>query len=171
VLDILADLQQFASQLEPLGPSNLLEADDFQDPFNSILRRAFALDGHVDSDSEALRLGIIIFLALNTFYISHSTFKRTCFKFLARKMREACRQLQPLPASRAPINLWLLLLGTMLVFNVEEEEWLLKSWAAAAAALPGAAKSWDEAREHLRQVCWMPLFDKLGETAYRSLSR
>jgi hypothetical protein len=67
---------------------------------------------------------------------------------------------------------WLLTIGAMSVFDVDNEDWLVEKWKEAAQVLPGVLLSWETATEHLESVIWMRFISNdMGHQVYHKLTR
>jgi hypothetical protein len=173
---IFGDLQQVASRINSHWSQNeLLQSSAFQPFQDSIQSRLLTLkDSLGDTTSECLRLGLLAFLVVTTFRVpdnrSIRANKARPYPYLTNGLREACFTIEPSTPRLSSLVFWLLTVGAMSVFDLEDEDWLVLKWTEVSKSLPGVRLGWEDARIHLESLLWVRrVHDDLGRETYLKL--
>lgn len=176
ITSIFADLREIVTQINAhWSRKEALDYTAFEPFYSSILRRLLALQSCLqDTTSECFRLGLLAFLAISTFRVPNTTPTNANnarqFAYLTRSYRDTCRTLEPVTPQLSALIFWLLTLGAISVFDVEDEEWLVEKWNQVAKSLPGARLGWEDARVHLEGLLWIRgAHDDIGKKVYKKL--
>ncbi|KAH8660179.1 hypothetical protein BX600DRAFT_54878 [Xylariales sp. PMI_506] len=112
-----------------------------------------------DGISECFRLGLLTFLTVTVFRVpskeATSVSRTRQFPYLSTALAQVCRGTDSWPPRSSQLIFWLLTIGAMAIFDLDNEDWFMYMWTEEAISLPGARLSWDHARGHLKSVLWM----------------
>ncbi|KFA81075.1 hypothetical protein S40288_01018 [Stachybotrys chartarum IBT 40288] len=174
VVKVLDDMRHIAARInDDLARGMLLDTDIFKNLHRSVQPRLISLQVlSEDPDSECLRLGMLSFLGMSTFRVPSNLGARRlrAYPHLTNNFRKACQAVEPSTLGMSTLVLWLLTIGTMSVFEVDDEEWLVEKWKNVVMIIPGVRLSWEDARRHLRDILWLDaIHDRPGQDAYESL--
>ena len=160
---IFRDLQYFAGLMNAATGSNRrLRDTEFQNFTCSIQYRLLQLQGTLDDIlGECFRLAMLAFLT-TTFQIPG---KKVRYPYLASRFRECCRTVEAATPQLQDLMLWLLMVGAISVYSVDEP-WLRERWQAEVLGLV-----WPEARRLLQEIMWIDaIHDKPGRYAFEVMS-
>lgn len=144
-----------------LDRGSLLSGLLFQDSLGSIQARLVQLQHHLkDTSDECLRLGMLAFIS-TTLRIPGAKFP---YKYLAEKLRSACQTFALETPTDEHLLFWLLMVGSISVFEADEP-WSLPLWLRLGAS----RLSWEDAQSRLQTTMWI---DKLqGTLAQAALTK
>ena len=165
LLAILQDLRSVTNLInEKTNAEAKLQGDVFQHWLSSIQGRLLWLRcAMADTLAECLRLGMLAFLT-TTFQLPGV---RMVYDSLAVQYREACQKLPTTTSTLRPLELWLLFIGVVTVFD-PHEDWLLLAFDRLLAT----EATWDDARADLEAVMWINyIHDDIGRRAFTALRR
>jgi hypothetical protein len=136
---------------------------EFQDVVCSVQYRLMQLQGALDDIiAECLRLAMLAFVTT----MFQLPYRRMPYPYLADRLRECCRAIESDTPQMRDLMLWLLIVGGISVFDVDDEPWMSER---LRVDLPSVA--WPEARARLKQVMWMDaLHDKIGKDVFEALT-
>lgn len=158
---------------DDLARGMLLDTEIFKNLHKSVQPRLVSLQVlSEDPDSECLRLGMLSFLGMSTFRVpcNLGARKLRAYPHLTNNFRKALQAVEPSTLGMSTLVLWLLMIGAMSVFEVEDEEWLVEKWKNVIMTIPGVQLSWEDARRHLRDILWLDaIHDYLGQVVYKRL--
>lgn len=139
-----------------------LDGAIFQEAMSSIQSRLLHLNEDLENTAEeCLRLGMLAFMT-TTFHLPG---RRASYGNLADRFRYSCQKIA-LSLKYNDLNLWLLMLGAISVFDVNEL-WLREWWCGISS--PGIL--WEEARWRLQSVMWINcIHDDLGSKVFDQLT-
>jgi hypothetical protein len=160
---IFRDLQYFAGLMNAATGSNRrLRDTEFQNFTCSIQYRLLQLQSTLDDIlGECLRLAMLAFLT-TTFQIPGTKVR---YQYLASRFRECCRAVEAATPQLQDLMLWLLMVGTISVYGVDEP-WLRERWQAD---VPGLV--WPEARRRLQEIMWIDaIHDEPERYAFEAMS-
>jgi hypothetical protein len=165
VVSIFSDLQQVSDEI---NHQRRLQDSRSQLALCSIQYRLLTLRGvPVDTFSECLRLGMLVFLT-TTFEIPEAPGQR--FPCLAQRFRDSCSAVlleDPHSETFNALSMWLLVIGGVSLFGLGDD-WLRECWRKV---VPGFI-TWYEARNNLRKILWIDaLHDKLGKEMFDAFTR
>ncbi|KAI0389655.1 hypothetical protein F5Y17DRAFT_111125 [Xylariaceae sp. FL0594] len=177
VMAVFRTLQELNHRMSACwARGELLDAITFQDLTDWASSRLLSLRGALvdDIESECLRLGLLCFMTLSSLQLlepRRGQAHLSGYAYLAHNFRTALLAVDLASHQLSTLMLWLLTVGAMTVFDVDQEEhWLVKKWLEAAQALPGVLLSWEAATEQLESVIWMKrLHDDAGFKVYKKL--
>ncbi|KAF9881803.1 hypothetical protein CkaCkLH20_00949 [Colletotrichum karsti] len=133
----------------------------FQDSLGSIQTRLVKLQNGLEASDECIRLGMLAFLS-TTMQIPGGKFP---YAYLTDKFRNSCKTFIMRTPARERLMFWLLVVGSISVFE-PDEPWLVSILAGLAAP----QLSWEEARSRLQDVMWIDgLHEKMGLSAFSEL--
>ncbi|GKU02784.1 hypothetical protein FLAG1_10206 [Fusarium langsethiae] len=157
------DLRDFSALANKLSPTaQKLKPEAFQEIMLSIQYRLLQLDFSSDPDSlqEAIRVGLLAYESTIFLQIQKTKLKSETFEL---QFREAIQRIPVQGEAAANFKLWLLLVGSMMVFG-GSEEWLVQSIRSLAGR-----QGWDEVRERVREIMWIDVIhDGPGREAYQA---
>jgi hypothetical protein len=157
------DLRDFSALANKLSPTaQKLKPEAFQEIMLSIQYRLLQLDFSSDPNpmQEALRIGLLAYESTIFLQIQGTKLKSDSFK---RQMREAIQGIPVQGEASANVKLWLLLVGSMMVFG-GNEKWLVQSIRSLAGR-----QNWEEVRERVREIMWIDVIhDVPGRQAYQA---
>jgi hypothetical protein len=170
-----SDLQEITAQLNQQSTVHeLLDFSQYQLHYNSISRRLLELKAFpLNSISECFRLGLLAFLASATFRSPKAApHAHGQFAYLTENYRQKCRSIDLSTPHISTLLFWLLTIGAISVFDIDEEVWLVKKWNAVTMTIPGIRLAWEDARSHLETVLWIrDAHEEIGKKAYQRLMR
>ncbi|KAI1813657.1 hypothetical protein GGS20DRAFT_552222 [Poronia punctata] len=176
IISIFRDLQEVTHRFnESRARGERLDASTYQAFHNSASSRLLRLkDSLGDVTSECVRLGLLAYLTLGSFRVLQNRLGHarnpSIYPYLGRSFRTACLAIDLDTPQLSTLMLWLLTIGSMSVFNIDEEPWLAEKWREAAQVLPGVLVSWEAALEQLDSVMWMnSVLDEMGFQMYQKL--
>jgi len=134
----------------------------FQDSMHSIHSRLLSVDDStLDITSQCARWGVLAFLA-TTIHIPRGDLP---YAHLLDRLRTLCQNVELTTPELRRFVMWLLVVGTMLVFE-SDEPWLQDRWRAAITP----ELSWASAQKQLKNIMWIDCVqDEAGETAFLGL--
>lgn len=157
------DLRDFSALANKLSPTaQKLKPEAFQEIMLSIQYRLLQLDFSSDLNplQEALRVGLLAYESTIFLQIQGMKLKSDSFNV---QMQEAIQEVAVQGEATANVKLWLLLVGSMMVFS-GSEEWLVQS----IRSLTGR-QTWEEVRERVKEVMWIDVIhDVPGRQAYEA---
>lgn len=168
---VFNDLRQLTFLINKYTNKNIrLDGSQFLDALCSIQTRLLYLKDTISDGSsndniaaECLRLGMLAYLS-TTF---RAPGRKTQPAYLTTQLRAICQRIEPSMLEIRDVLFWLLMVGTISVFDVHEP-WLRNK-------LDGILErrlSWGEARGRLLSVMWIiAIHDDLGKEAYSELMR
>jgi hypothetical protein len=164
VSSIFSDLRDLASEF---NRQSRMRDSDFKLVISRIQYRLLSLSNTLDDIlSECLRLAMLAFLA-SAFEIPDKSGRR--YPHLSQKLHANCLAIfDDARISKMWPNLvvWLLMVGAMSLYGVDEE-WLRDEWRAVVPA----ATTWNDTRARLKSLLWIDtLHDKLGKETFQALS-
>lgn len=138
----------------------------FQPILHSIQTRLLHLDGKgLDSFSESLRLTMLAYL-LTAMTLPALNFNTVYLQNCLKRSWKCAQQEEKVDQERLPLDLWITIMGGMLVAGTCED--LLTK--QLVGAVKEVAPSWDRAKEQLDQVMWIGnVHDEKGQKVYRRL--
>jgi hypothetical protein len=157
-------MSEFCSVVNFAFMSNqLFSLQTFLDTMTSVMYRLLAMDYEPDSKNNATRLGLLVF-SCSIFLQWHHlglTYHSVTSEYRSGLMKLESLQIEPCLA------LWLLTVGTVVVFNKNDDWWLtpllLKNLDLCDV------HSWNEMKSLLESVMWVPaLHDKKGKYLFSS---
>ncbi|KAM0286564.1 hypothetical protein ACHAQK_009210 [Fusarium lateritium] len=155
------DLRDFSALANRLAPgSEKLKPVAFQEIMLSIQYRLLQMDFSDDQNpiQEALRIGLLAFEATLFLQIQGAKLKSRSFD---EQLRFAIQAFPVQGEATANVKLWLLLIGSIMVFKVSED-WLVQS----IRSLVGR-QTWAEVQERVKEVMWIDkIHDNPGRQAY-----
>ena len=173
---IYLDFQETTARINThIARGELLQFSEFQPMYGSILYRLSSLECCLeDATSECFRLGLLAFLLITSIRVPNTESTRLNrarqFAYLTRSYRTSCQNLKLDTPRLSSLAFWLLTIGIMSVFNVDEEDWLVIAWSEVSKTLPGARLSWESAKSYLESILWIPsTHDVVGKEAYETL--
>ena len=154
----LRDFSCLANQLSPT--SQKLKPEAFQEIMLSIQYRLLQL--HFSEPlQEALRVGLLAYESTIFLQIQGTKLKSESFR---DQMKEAIQAVPVLGEATANAKLWLLLVGSMMVFE-GTEEWLVQTIRTLAGR-----QGWEDVRARVRDVMWIDVIhDNPGRKAYEAV--
>lgn len=161
---IFFDMQHYACLLNGATANKQRHrVAEFQDVICSVQYRLMQLQGTLDDIlAECFRLALLAFVVT----MFQLPYKRMPYPYLADRLRECCRAIASDTPQMQDLMLWLLIIGTISVFEVDDEPWMSERWRED---LPDV--TWPEARRRLKDILWMDaLHDRIGKTAFEALS-
>ncbi|KAF4339318.1 hypothetical protein FBEOM_6732 [Fusarium beomiforme] len=157
------DLRDFSVLANKLSPcAQKLKPEAFQEIMLSIQYRLLQLDFSQDSApiQEALRIGLLAYESTIFLQVQGMKLKSDSF---SRQFREAIQAIPVLGEATANIKLWLLLVGSIMVFD-SSEDWLVQSIHSLTGRQP-----WDEVRERVAEIMWIDVIhDVPGRKAFET---
>jgi hypothetical protein len=157
------DLRDFSALANKLSPqAQKLKPEAFQEIMLSIQYRLLQLDFSQDPApiQEALRIGLLAYESTIFLQIQGTKLKSDSF---SRQFRDAIQATPVQGEATANIKLWLLLVGSIMVYD-SSEDWLVQS----INSLTGR-QSWEEVRERVREVMWIDaIHDVPGRKAFEA---
>ncbi|KAH8645837.1 hypothetical protein BX600DRAFT_504149 [Xylariales sp. PMI_506] len=163
--NVFHDLQYLSNEL---NNRHRLQDIDFKISICLIQYRLLLLKPHTSHDavSECLRLAMLVFFT-TTIQIPEGAGER--YPYLACQYRESCCQVlsreERKPDNRGDLLMWLLLIGAMSLYGLEEK-WLCEGWRKVVPA----DITWSEARNRLKELPWIDtVHDSLGKEAFEML--
>lgn len=173
VTSVYGDLQGLVAQINAYwARSQRLGYSEFRPTYGSILRRLVALrDSIDDAVSECFRLGLLAFLTTVAFCIPNTAPSRASeasqFPYLTSSYRRACRNIMSTNPPSDVLAFWLLTVGAMTVFTLEDDDWLADKFKEVARTLSGVPLSWEDARACLEHILWIKnIHDEMGRKVY-----
>ncbi|KAF4448314.1 hypothetical protein F53441_8253 [Fusarium austroafricanum] len=161
--NVFKDLRDFSALANRLSPvAQKLKPEAFQEVMLSIQYRLLQLDFSQDPSpiQEALRIGLLAYESTIFLQIQGTKLKSESF---SRQFREAIQATPVQGEATANIKLWLLLIGSIMVFD-STEDWLVQS----IYSLTGR-QTWEEVRERVREVMWIDVVhDVSGRKAFEA---
>ncbi|KAF4446446.1 hypothetical protein FALBO_17072 [Fusarium albosuccineum] len=161
--NVWKDLRDFAALANQLIPGQRkLPPDVFQEIMLSVQYRLLLLQYPLDMYpvQEAIRLGLLAFESTVFFQVPGVKLKSRMF---AKQLRDAIEAIPVDGQVIANIKLWLLFIGSIIVFE-GKEPWLVQS----IRGLTGR-QTWSEVRKRVKEVMWIDIVHDLpGHLAYRS---
>ncbi|KAG4275134.1 hypothetical protein FPRO04_08796 [Fusarium proliferatum] len=157
------DLRDFSALANKHSPSSKkLKPEAFQEIMLSIQYRLLQLDFSQDPApiQEALRIGLLAYESTIFLQIQGTKLKSDSF---SRQFRDAIQATPVQGEATANIKLWLLVVGSIIVFD-SSEDWLVQS----INSLTGR-QSWEEVRERVKEVMWIDVIhDVSGRKAFEA---
>jgi hypothetical protein len=157
------DLRDFSTLANRLSPSSQkLKPEAFQEIMLSIQYRLLQMDFSEDPNpiQEALRIGLLAFESTIFLQIQGTKLKSQSFD---EQLRLAIQATPVQGEATANVKLWLLLIGSIMVFN-GSEDWLVQS----IRSLVGR-QTWAEVQERVKEVMWVDMIhDVPGRQAYEA---
>ncbi|RFN43532.1 hypothetical protein FIE12Z_12232 [Fusarium flagelliforme] len=155
------DLRDFSCLANRLSPTaQKLKPEAFQEIMLSIQYRLLQLS-FSDPLQEALRVGLLAYESTIFLQIQGTKLKSDSFR---DQMKEAIQAVPVLGEATANVKLWLLLVGSMMVFE-GTEEWLVQSIRNLAGR-----QGWEDVRGRVRDVMWIDVIhDRPGREAYETV--
>ncbi|KLO88852.1 uncharacterized protein LW93_12267 [Fusarium fujikuroi] len=157
------DLRDFSALANKHSPSSKkLKPEAFQEIMLSIQYRLLQLDFSQDPTpiQEALRIGLLAYESTIFLQIQGTKLKSDSF---SRQFRDAIQATPVQGEATANIKLWLLVVGSIIVFD-SSEDWLVQS----INSLTGR-QSWEEVRERVKEVMWIDVIhDVSGRKAFEA---
>ncbi|KAJ4265363.1 hypothetical protein NW762_004651 [Fusarium torreyae] len=161
--NVFKDLRDFSSLANRLTPGcQKLKPEAFQEIMLSIQYRLLILDYSCDPNpiQEAMRVGLLAYESTIFLQIQGTKLKSDDF---SQRLREAIQAIAVLGEATANIKLWLLLVGSMMVFD-GNEDWLVQS----IQSLTGR-QTWTEVRKRVKEIVWIDVVhDVSGREAYEA---
>ncbi|KAF4977655.1 hypothetical protein FZEAL_5845 [Fusarium zealandicum] len=166
LLNVFKDLRDFSGLANQLMTGReKLRPEHFQEMMLSIQYRLLLLDYTIDANPlhEAIRLGLLAFEATLFIKLPGCKFKSAQF---AEQIRDAIEAVPVDGETVANIKLWLLLIGSIMVFE-GSESWLVQS----IQSLVGR-QTWAEVRKRVKQIVWVDsVHDIPGRKAFEATLR
>ncbi|RBR26432.1 uncharacterized protein FIESC28_00726 [Fusarium coffeatum] len=155
------DLRDFSFLANRLSPtSQKLKPEAFQEIMLSIQYRLLQLS-FTEPLQEALRVGLLAYESTIFLQIQGTKLKSESFRV---QMQETIQAVPVLGEATANIKLWLLLVGSMMVFE-GTEEWLVQTIRSLAGR-----QGWKDVRSRVRDVMWIDVIhDTPGRKAYEAV--
>ncbi|CEI67499.1 hypothetical protein FVEN_g5602 [Fusarium venenatum] len=157
------DLRDFSALANKLSPgAQKLKPEAFQEIMLSIQYRLLKLDFSSSSDPlpEALRIGLLAYESTMFLQMLGTKLKSESFEL---QFREAIQGIPVQGEAAANVKLWLLLVGSMIIFE-GSEEWLVQCIRSLAGR-----QGWEEVRVRVREVMWIDVVhDGPGREAYEA---
>ncbi|KAF5659809.1 hypothetical protein FHETE_9263 [Fusarium heterosporum] len=156
----LRDFSALANKLPPNGQK--LKPEAFQEIMLSIQYRLLQLDFSNDPNPlhEAVRIGLLGFESTIFLQIRGTKLKSQSFD---HQLRSAIQAIPVQGEATANVKLWLLLVGSIMIFE-GSEDWLVQSIRSIAGR-----QTWAEVRERVREVIWIDMIHDLpGRQAYEA---
>ncbi|KAF5020645.1 hypothetical protein F66182_7322 [Fusarium sp. NRRL 66182] len=154
----LRDFSALANQLSPGGSK--LKPEAFQEIMLSVQYRLLLLGFSLDQHplQEAIRLGLLAYESIMFLQIPGVKLKSDSF---SQQLRQAIQATPVQGEAAANIKLWLLLVGSMMIFD-SSEEWLVRSVQSLAGR-----QTWAQVRERVKEVMWIDMIhDVPGREIY-----
>ncbi|KAG5813779.1 hypothetical protein H9Q74_002189 [Fusarium xylarioides] len=157
------DLRDFSALANRYSPSaKKLKPEAFQEIMLSIQYRLLQLDFSQDPApiQEALRIGLLAYESTIFLQIQGTKLKSDSF---SRQLRDTIQATPVQGEATANIKLWLLVVGSIIVFD-SSEDWLVQSINSLAGR-----QSWEEVRERVKEVMWIDVIhDVPGRKAFEA---
>ncbi|KAI6763943.1 hypothetical protein HG530_007732 [Fusarium avenaceum] len=157
------DLRDFSTLANRLSPSSQkLKPEAFQEIMLSIQYRLLQMDFSEDPNpiQEALRIGLLAFESTIFLQIQGTKLKSQSFN---EQLRLTIQATPVQGEASANVKLWLLLIGSIMVFN-GSEDWLVQS----IRSLVGR-QTWAEVQERVKEVMWVDMIHGIpGRQAYEA---
>ncbi|KAG5782483.1 hypothetical protein H9Q73_003853 [Fusarium xylarioides] len=157
------DLRDFSALANRYSPSaKKLKPEAFQEIMLSIQYRLLQLDFSQDPApiQEALRIGLLAYESTIFLQIQGTKLKSDSF---SRQLRDTIQATPVQGEATANIKLWLLVVGSIIVFD-SSEDWLVQSINSLAGR-----QSWEEVRERVNEVMWIDVIhDVPGRKAFEA---
>jgi hypothetical protein len=158
------DLQQL-SRILNAGATNKrrISGTAFQDRICSVQYRLLRLQDALEGTlSECVRLAMLAFLAT----MFQEPENRVRYPYLTRQFRKSCRAVQTSSPQLRDLMLWMLIIGAISLFDVDEP-WLREHWKATVPP----DTDWADARQRLKGILWIDaVHDRLGWQAFKDLN-
>ncbi|KAF4950070.1 hypothetical protein FSARC_13304 [Fusarium sarcochroum] len=160
--NVFKDLRDFSTLANRLAPgTQKLKPEAFQEIMLSIQYRLLTLDYSDESPiQEAIRIGLLAYES--TIFLQIQGKKLNSDEF-SHRLRASIQAIPVQGEATANIKLWLLLIGSMMVFD-STEDWLVQS----IQNLTGR-QTWAEVRERVKEIVWIDVaHDMSGREAYEA---
>lgn len=164
---IFRDLKSFTGLVNAAISTNQPLGDaEFENSICCFQYRLLQLQGTLNHDilSECLRLAMLAFLTTACRIVGH----RPQYPYVASRFRHCCcaidTKILMLQIPR-DLSLWLLTVGVMSVWDVDEP-WLRKRWQVDVSA----DLEWPEARRRLQEILWIDaMHDRPGTNSFEAM--
>lgn len=161
VADIFQDFQGLAQIMNAAtSGQQVMLASDFHAGAMSIQYRLFNLHNKLDDIiSEWIRVALLASLT-TTFRVMGSRIK---YKYLTNRLRELCRAVEVSTEELRHVMFWVLLVGTITLFN-SDEPWLHEKWRLDVLPLTRGLQ-WKDAKQLLGRFVWIDACNNMAGIA------
>ncbi|RDW79356.1 hypothetical protein BP6252_03994 [Coleophoma cylindrospora] len=151
VAAIFQDLQGLARSMNAATSSQrVMLASDFHAGVMSIQYRLFKLHSKLnDIISEWIRVAMLASLT-TTFQVMGSRIK---YQYLSNRLQELCCAVEVSTEELRPVMFWVLMVGTVALFD-SEEPWLSEKWRLDVLPLVRGLQ-WEDAKRLLKRFIWI----------------
>ena len=164
--NVFVDLRSFSRMADALIIARQkLQPELFQEIMLSSQYRLLFMENCLNGDplQESIRLGLLAYES--TVFLQAPGLRLESVIF-AQQLREAIENFVVVSSETADLKLWLLFIGTIITFDVEE------SWLCQAIQDITLGQDWTVIRQRLKRVMWIEaIHDSLGRRVYNNLQQ